>query len=89
MCGFFGNAATRYGSEHKAIPIEDFQELTGFQVETCGIFIGKQDECFLGASPHGIVKEENAIVEVKCPEKVKKISIEEAVNNKMYRLFEI
>ncbi|KAJ8938658.1 hypothetical protein NQ314_011397 [Rhamnusium bicolor] len=80
---FLGNAATRYGSEHEAIAIEDFQELTGFQVETCGIFIGKQDECFLGASPDGIVREENAIVEVKCPEKVKKISIEEAVNNKI------
>ncbi|KAJ8928841.1 hypothetical protein NQ314_018538 [Rhamnusium bicolor] len=39
---FFGNAATRYGSEHEAIAIEDFQELTGFQVETCGIFIGNK-----------------------------------------------
>ncbi|KAJ8946652.1 hypothetical protein NQ314_008824 [Rhamnusium bicolor] len=86
---FFGNAATRYGSEHEAIAIGDFQELTGFQVETCGIFIGKQNECFLGASPDGIVKEENAIVEVKCPEKVKKISIEEAVNNKIIDFFEI
>ncbi|KAJ8931559.1 hypothetical protein NQ314_015506 [Rhamnusium bicolor] len=80
---FFGNAETRYGLEHEAIAIEDFQELTGFQVETCGIFIGKQDECFLGASPDGIIKEENVIIEVKCPEKVKKISIEEAVNNKI------
>lgn len=80
---FSGNAATRYGLEHEAIALEDFQELTGLQVEACGIFIGKEDECFLGASPDGIIKEEHAIVEVKCSEKVKEISIEEAVEEKM------
>ncbi|KAJ8964298.1 hypothetical protein NQ317_000094 [Molorchus minor] len=69
---FIGNSATKYGQEHELVAIQDFEELTGFTVTDCGLFIGHDNEYFLGASPDGLVADNNSIVEVKCPEVLKK-----------------
>lgn len=79
---FTGNSATKYGQEHEIIAIQDFEELTGLTVTDCGLFIGHDDEYFLGASPDGLVVDDDSIVEVKCPETLKNRSLEQGIAEK-------
>lgn len=81
--GFVGNKATKYGLKHEASAIEQFESLTGLKVSECGLFIGKEDEFFLGASPDGVLTSENAILEIKCPERLKDKQIRYSVENKL------
>lgn len=80
---FKGNEATRYGQEHEPVAIQDFEDITGYNVSSCGFFIGKENEYFLGASPDGIIENDpDSILEIKCPHVLKNATLEDAVKNK-------
>ncbi|KAF2891743.1 hypothetical protein ILUMI_14430 [Ignelater luminosus] len=54
----------KFGRINESIAIEQYQTLYGVQVQTCGLFIDKNNP-FMGARPDGLVGE-NGITEVKC-----------------------
>lgn len=63
---FKGNEATRYGLEHEPTAIKAFEDTTGYSTSDCGFFIGRGIEYFLGASPDGIIEnDDDSILEVK------------------------
>lgn len=57
--------AMEYGLRNEFLAIKRFEKECGLNVTKCGLFVDL-DKGFLGASPDGLVEEENAIVEVKC-----------------------
>ena len=58
--------AVKHGRIYEQTAIEAFMAKTGKEVSQCGIFIDPRLP-FLGASPDGIIKGEEAVLEVKCP----------------------
>ena len=54
-----------HGQVHEKSAITKFEEVTGKRVSPCGFYIDLEQP-FLGASPDGLVKDEDALVEVKC-----------------------
>lgn len=58
--------AVQHGRTYEATAIEAFTTKTGKEVLACGLFIDPTYP-FLGASPDGVVKDEDAVIEVKCP----------------------
>ncbi|XP_076257147.1 uncharacterized protein LOC143194338 isoform X1 [Rhynchophorus ferrugineus] len=78
---FKGTAATRYGQDNEDEAIELFELITGKVVAKSGLVIHK-DYPFLAASPDGIIFEENALVEVKCPYKARNSILRDAFDKK-------
>ena len=66
--------AIRHGNTYESIALEKFTESTGKEVIKSG-FCVHPDFPFLGASPDGFVKDEDAIIEVKCPYAARKSKI--------------
>ena len=56
----------KHGKLYEQSAIEAFMAKTEKEVTGCGLFIDPRFP-FLGASPDGIIKNENAVVEIKCP----------------------
>ena len=56
----------RHGCTYESIAIQKFSEITGKEVDKSG-FCLHPDFPYLGASPDGFIKGEEAVVEVKCP----------------------
>lgn len=50
------------------------------KIELCGLFIDEHQP-YLGASPDGIIPEENTLVEIKCPMAPYKMGIDEAIKD--------
>ena len=70
----------KYGHEMEGPALKKYEEVTNNKVSRAGIVV-KLDQCYLGASPDGLVIDENdelIVVEVKCPIscKDKKIVVE-------------
>ncbi|XP_025836104.1 uncharacterized protein LOC112906361 [Agrilus planipennis] len=63
---FTGSAATHYGNEYETVARDEFSKVTGLTVKESGLVV---DKChpFLGASPDGIILNEDAVLEIKCP----------------------
>ncbi|KAB0805697.1 hypothetical protein PPYR_02667 [Photinus pyralis] len=86
------NSPSHIFGEHKSQPLGYFcdkdkpdeddkvQEVTGLDVQTCGLFLHK-DYPYLTASPDGLVAD-NGLLEVKCPASAAKLSIVEAIQEK-------
>ncbi|XP_063393385.1 uncharacterized protein LOC134678669 isoform X2 [Cydia fagiglandana] len=55
----------KYGQHNEAVARTLFETTTNKKVERAGLFIDKQYG-FLGASPDGIIIDENALLEIKC-----------------------
>lgn len=72
--------ATEYGKLHETFAIEAFEAEYNLKVEKCGLFIDKE-HYFLGASPDGTVENE-AIIEIKCPQCIKKLHPKDAIKEK-------
>jgi putative phage-type endonuclease len=64
---FAGNVATEYGINHESLALVDFRMQTGLEVKACGFFSADLDGIPIGASPDGIVDNQPALVEIKCP----------------------
>jgi len=60
---FTGNVATRYGTFHEDLALQDFRMDVGMEVDDCGFF---PYEDWLGASPDGLIGN-SAVLEIKCP----------------------
>ncbi|KAJ8893025.1 hypothetical protein PR048_005606 [Dryococelus australis] len=58
-------AATEYGRTNEWVAIRHFQQETGLAAEKRGLFVDLTHG-FLGASPDGLVKNENSLIEMKC-----------------------
>ena len=73
---------------YEASAIEEFTSRTGKKVKQCGLFV-LPELYYLGASPDGLVMDEDAIIEVKCAfaAKEKKI-IPENINAKTFSFLE-
>lgn len=78
---FKGNIYTEYGQQNEHIAIRCFEQITGKKVEKSGLVVHKSYP-YLAASPDGIIVQENAIIEVKCPYKARESSVEEACQRK-------
>lgn len=78
---FKGNIYTEYGQQNESNALLYFEQVTGKKVQKCGLVIHK-DYPFLAASPDGVIHEENALVEIKCPYKARDSTIEQAFENK-------
>lgn len=65
---FTGNAATEYGNQHEDVALQDFEILTGLDVQRVG-FILHNDNKWLGVSPDGLIDlpDSDEGVEIKCP----------------------
>lgn len=79
---FSGNKCTKYGLQCEPLAIHEFEEITNFKVNQCGLFVGREDEYFLGASPDGTIAFDDTIMEVKCPYTLKNLTIEDGIKNK-------
>lgn len=55
-----------HGRAYEATAKQKFEEIMQKKIQPCGLFIDVQYP-FLAASPDGIILEEDALVEVKCP----------------------
>lgn len=78
--------ATEYGRLNENVAIKRFEEEMGHSVAKCGLFVDLEHG-FLGASPDGVVADENALVEVKCvPSAIKDGLQEKAKKNKSFFL---
>ena len=59
----------KYGHEMEPVAIKKYEEVTKNEVIKSG-FVVKLDKCFIGASPDGLVLDENGeiiVLEIKCP----------------------
>ena len=82
-------AALQWGCDHETDAIQQYMLLSGSQVEECGVFLSEQFP-YLATSPDGIISFGNGkfgVVEVKCPYKHRKNSIEEACKDPSFCLF--
>jgi hypothetical protein len=75
---FIGNRCTRYGIEKEPIAIEEFREKYDKCIDPCGLFVDEVDP-YLGASLDGVIRNENAIIEVKCPYVSKDLTPDQAI----------
>ena len=78
----------QWGIDHEDEAITLYHKMTGVEVHPCGIFVGI-DSGFLGASPDGVVFNQEAemgIIEVKCPYKHRMESISNACKDKYFHL---
>ncbi|XP_042195107.1 uncharacterized protein LOC103191470 [Callorhinchus milii] len=89
-------AAMKWGIENETVAINKYKEIKSkemkqqIQVKDCGLFIDPQ-RSWLGASPDGVVidpktGEDLALLEVKCPYKHRKHTIDKACEDPMFCL---
>lgn len=62
------NIAMQYGTQHEQIARLDYIDAVDEEVRECGFFVS-DDHDFIGASPDGIVGDNKAVLEIKCPYK--------------------
>lgn len=67
--------AISHGRTYEPIAKRAFAEKFNKRIDECGFFVHPLYP-FLGASPDGIIKEEDALVEVKCPYKFRDETIQ-------------
>ena len=82
-------AAFQWGCYHESDAIQQYMLLSGSQVEECGVFFIERF-LYLATSPDGIIRLDNGNfgwVEVKCPYKHHKNSIEVACKDRTFCLF--
>ncbi|XP_050526266.1 uncharacterized protein LOC126896993 [Daktulosphaira vitifoliae] len=70
------NIGKQYGIKNEIVAKEDFKKITGKTIKPCGVFIDEKFN-FLIARPDGLVGDD-AIIEIKCPYKIRNCSPEEA-----------
>jgi len=61
---FKTNPAMFFGTAHEPMALADYEMETGNTVDECGFFTYAD---WLGASPDGIIKDKNILLEIKCP----------------------
>jgi hypothetical protein len=58
--------AVNHGRVQEQAAIDKFSQMTGLTVQKCGLFVDVAHP-YLAATPDGVVVEEDALLEVKCP----------------------
>ena len=77
----------KYGRMHESDAIKDLEEFANVKVKKCGLYIDEEFN-FLGASPDGIVEEDNdCIVEVKCPSSCAELFPNEAIMQRKFKFW--
>lgn len=84
---FHGNSNTRWGIEKEPLAIAQFAAERSLAVDSSGLVVDKALP-FLAASPDGLVGK-NAVIEVKCPASVKKLTPMEAIESKKIKFMKI
>ncbi|XP_076656358.1 uncharacterized protein LOC143361003 [Halictus rubicundus] len=67
-----------HGRQCEDIAQEELSRKEGITIRKCGLFIDASIP-FLGASPDGVIDDDDGIVEIKCPKTAENISPEEAI----------
>lgn len=81
-----GVKAVQWGRDHEKQAIKEFEEATQYKVVPTGVWLHKSG--LLGASPDGLIIEENAIIEVKCPFSMRSVtSLNSEHQSKKYVIF--
>lgn len=62
----FTSKAIKHGNHYENFAREQFMKEYQLNVEPCGLYLD-DNVFYLGASPDGIVRDKNAIIEIKCP----------------------
>ncbi|XP_063913036.1 uncharacterized protein LOC135129717 [Zophobas morio] len=78
---FSGSKYTDYGKDHELTARKDFSKMIEKDVTECGFFVGKDDYCYLGASPDGLI-DNDGLVEIKCPYKGRDSTPEDVILSK-------
>lgn len=79
--------SVRYGRIHEKEAIKELEERENIKILECGLFID-QELNFLGASPDGIVKDnDNIIIEIKCPSSCSNLFPNEAILQKKFNFW--
>lgn len=63
--GDINTAAITYGRINEKLAIEKYAAIQNVTVQPCGIFVDL-DHPYLGASPDGVITDQDGLVEVKC-----------------------
>ena len=61
------SASTRYGSDMESVAREKYAEVMGYEVFETGFTPYSKYPRLVGGSPDGILRQENGIIEIKCP----------------------
>lgn len=61
------SAATRYGTEMESMAREKYAEAMGYEVYESEFVPYKVYPKLVGGSPDGLIRQENGIIEIKCP----------------------
>lgn len=61
------SAATRYGTEMESMAREKYAETMGYEVYESEFVPYKVYPKLVGGSPDGLIRQENGIIEIKCP----------------------
>jgi len=59
--------ATRYGSDMESVARDKYAETMGYEVYETGFAPYEKFPRLVGGSPDGIIRQENGIIEIKCP----------------------
>lgn len=57
-------------------------------VQPCGLFVGREEEGFLGASPDGVIGDDT-VIEIKCPAAARDLTPLDAAKNKKINCVEV
>lgn len=66
LYGQVDNKFTRYGKVNEESALRKMEQELQITIDKCGLFVD-EDIPYLGASPDGLVRDEDGLVEVKCP----------------------
>ena len=75
---YFENKNTEWGKEYEAMAAERFSEITGLELEECGLVIYND---IFGGSPYRLVKGYKELIEIKCPADSANHTLNLACNN--------
>nr|XP_018909224.1 PREDICTED: uncharacterized protein LOC109038579 [Bemisia tabaci] len=73
--------ATRWGKTKEKVVRQEFERMTGLQVDECGLFV-YIPKGYLAASPDGLIHAEKATIEIKCPYRFRFTTISKALTSK-------
>jgi putative phage-type endonuclease len=80
--------AIMYGKDHEDEARRQLGLQENISIEKCGLFIDEKIE-YLGASPDGIVLEQDAIVEIKCPKSCAEMNVDVAISEGICKIWKV
>lgn len=77
----FYHPAIEYGKKYEKNALKELENELKTTIKECGLFIDK-DLQYLGATPDGILEDNSAIIEIKCPYSARILTPEEGIEKR-------